>query len=385
MPVKNFCYPIFLRILVTSYGRKTNKDSSQTDTALQIQRTDFQKQINGNQTDLFILQNEQGMKVAITNYGGRIVSWLAPDTDGNYDDIVLGFDSIDGYLNANEVYFGALIGRVGNRIKGGKFTLKGSTYSLPTNDGPNTLHGGPDGFHNVVWKARQLSDQHLVLQYVSKDGEEGFPGNLNVQVQYILTDDNELNIDYTAVTDKPTPVNLTSHAFFNLGGAASGTINNHELMINADRYTPVDSALIPTGKLVPVKDTPFDFTESTPIGQRVDQPNEQLAYGSGYDHNFVLNKPREGILSAAARAYDPGSGRLLEVATTEPGVQFYGGNFLDGSDTGKEGSPYNHRTAFCLEPQHYPDSPNQPGFPSTILQPESIYHSLSVYRVTIKK
>src|SRR5699024_2928832 len=205
--------------------------------------------------------NDRGMKVAITNYGGRIVSWLAPDTEGNYDDIVLGFNSIYGYLNANEVYFGALIGRVANRIDGGKFTLKDSTYSLPTNDASNTLHGGPGGFHNVVWKAKQLNDQRLVLQYFSKDGEEGFPGNLNVQVRYILTDDNELNIDYTAVTDKPTPVNLTNHVFFNLGGAASGTINNHELMINADRYTPVDSSLIPTGELVPVKDTPFDFTE----------------------------------------------------------------------------------------------------------------------------
>lgn len=325
------------------------------------------------------------MKIAITNYGGRIVSWMVPDKNGNFDDVVLGFNSIEGYLNANEIYFGALIGRYGNRIDEGKFILNGTEYPLAKNNGPNHLHGGPGGFHNVVWDAKQLDKQHLRLEYYSKDGEEGYPGNLKVQVLYILNDNNELKIDYTAVTDKETVVNLTNHAFFNLAGAASGTINDHQLMINAREYTPVDATLIPTGEIAPVKDTPFDFTTSTAIGKRLNQENQQLDYGKGYDHNFILDKEEQGTLSLAARVHEPQSGRVMEIYTTEPGIQFYGGNFLDGSDTGKEGKPYEFRTAFCLEPQHYPDSPNHSNFPSVVLTPDSVYHSLSIYKLSTSK
>lgn len=375
----------FFSIIPLLLSCKAGTNSNEQNTTLPVKKSDFQSQVNGKQTDLFILQNDRGMKVGITNYGGRIVSWLAPDKDGHFDDIVLGFDSIEGYLNASEVYFGALIGRFGNRIAKGEFDLNGQQYVLATNNGANHLHGGPNGFHNVVWEAEQLDDRHLVLSYFSKDGEEGYPGNLTVQVQYILTHNNELKIDYTAVTDDSTVVNLTNHAFFNLGGAASGTINDHELTIHGSRYTPVDSTLIPTGEIASVENTPFDFTAATVIGERLSDENTQLAYGKGYDHNFVLDKEQGFPLSKAARASDPESGRIMEIFTTEPGIQFYGGNFLDGSDTGKEGQPYGHRTAFCLEPHHFPDSPNQPDFPSTVLEPGRIYHSVSVYRFTAEQ
>ena len=347
---------------------------------LTLDPMNFQTEINGKSTDLFKLENDNGIEVYITNYGGRIVSWLVPDRDGNRDDIVLGYDSIEGYLNSNEVYFGSLIGRYGNRIAEGKFDLDGVEYTLATNNPPNHLHGGPNGFHNVVWDARQISDKHLRLQYLSEDGEEGYPGNLLVQVHYILNNDNELRIDYTAVTDQKTVVNLTNHAFFNLAGAASGTVNGHELMINAEHFTPVDSTLIPTGEITPVAGTPFDFTSAKPIGRDLEQDNEQLDFGMGYDHNFVLSKETPGALELAARVVEPESGRVMEVLTTEPGIQLYGGNFLDGSDVGKEGKPYEFRTAFCLETQHFPDSPNQPDFPTTVLEPNEIYHTVTVYR-----
>nr|WP_255695702.1 aldose epimerase family protein [Rhodohalobacter sp. 614A] len=365
---------------MASCTSSSDKNETKIKTSLPVQKSNFQTEIEGRQTDLFVLQNQQGMKVGITNYGGRIVSWLAPDKNGEYDDIVLGFDSIDGYLNANEVYFGALIGRYGNRIQKGQFSLNGETYSLATNNGQNHLHGGPGGFHNVVWDASQLDDQHLVLTYFSEDGEEGYPGNLSVKVKYTLTPQNELKIDYTATTDSPTPINLTNHAFFNLGGAASGTINEHELTIYGSKYTPVDSTLIPTGEMTAVEGTPFDFTSSKAIGEDLSADNTQLEYGQGYDHNFILDKEQPGKLTQAAKVTDPASGRTMEVFTTEPGIQFYGGNFLDGSDTGKEGQPYTHRTAFCLETQHFPDSPNHPDFPSTVLNPGEIYHSLSIYK-----
>lgn len=340
----------------------------------------FETEINGKETDLFKLENDQGMEIYITNYGGRIVSWLVPDRQGQLDDIVLGYDSIDGFLNSNEVYFGALIGRHGNRIAQGSFELDGREYSLATNNPPNHLHGGPEGFHNVVWDAQQISEKHLRLEYYSVDGEEGYPGNLHVQVHYILNNNNELMIDYTAVTDQKTVVNLTNHAFFNLGGAASGTINNHQLLINADRYTPVDSTLIPTGEIVPVSGTPFDFTSQKEIGADLEADNEQLKHGLGYDHNFVLNRETEDKLELAVSVHEPESGRVMEILTTEPGLQFYGGNFLDGLDVGREGKPYEFRTAFCLEPQHFPDAPNQRDFPSTELDTDEIYHTVSVYR-----
>lgn len=379
--MSNFLYcSVLVCAIALLISCKADTNSNKKNTTLPVEKSDFQTQVNGKQTDLFVLQNKKGMKVGITNYGGRIVSWLVPDSHGSFDDIVLGFDSIEGYLNANEIYFGALIGRYGNRIAKGEFQLNGQQYELATNDGSNHLHGGPGGFHNVVWEATQLDDQHLVLNYLFKDKEEGYPGNLNVQVQYVLTQNNELKIDYTAVTDDSTVINLTNHAFFNLGGAASGSINDHQLTIKGSRYTPVDSTLIPTGEIAPVENTPFDFTTPTAIGERLLEENTQLSYGKGYDHNFVLDKEEPGTLTKAAKVTDPESGRTMDIFTTEPAIQFYGGNFLDGSDTGKEGEPYKHRTAFCLEPQHFPDSPNQPQFPSTVLEPGEIYHSLSVYR-----
>ena len=332
---------------------------------------------------LFLLKNNN-MEVAITNYGGRIVSWLAPDKRGEVADIVLGFNSIGEYLNADENYFGAIIGRYANRLANGTFAMNGQEYQLNTNSGDHHLHGGSGGFHNVVWDAKKLNEQHLVLQYLSEDGEEGFPGNLNVQVQYILTDENKLKIDYTAVTDKTTPISLTNHAYFNLAGAADGKITDHRLMIDAEKFMPVDSTLIPTGEMLEVENTPFDFTKATAIGKRFNSNNEQLEYGKGYDHNFILRKDQPGTLKLAARVSDPASGRVMEVHTTEPCIQFYSGNSLDGSDIGKDGKPYLPQTAFCLEPQHFPDSLNQPNFPSSILKSDSVYHSLSVYHVTAK-
>lgn len=351
---------------------------------LKLDPMNFQTEIDGKTTDLFKLENDNGIEIYITNYGGRIVSWLVPDRDGIRADIVLGYDSIEGYLNSNEVYFGALIGRFGNRIADGKFELDGVEYTLAINNPPNHLHGGPNGFHNVIWDAQQISDQQLRLNYISADGEEGYPGNLQIQVDYSLNNDNELMIDYTAATDQKTVLNLTNHAFFNLAGAGSGTVNHHELMVIADHYTPVDPTLIPTGEIVPVSGTPFDFRSAKTIGRDLDQDHEQLTFGVGYDHNFVLNRENLGSLELAARVYEPKSGRVMEVLTTEPGLQFYGGNFLNGSDVGKEGVPYEFRSAFCLETQHFPDSPNQPGFPSTALEAGETYHTVTVYRFSTR-
>lgn len=369
-------------LAATLWGCDHEKDLEYSNITLESMA--FQTEIDGKQTGLFKLENSQGMKIYITNYGGRIVSWLAPDRNGGMADIVLGYDNIEGYLNSNEVYFGALIGRYGNRIAEGRFELDGIEYTLGINNPPNHLHGGPKGFHNVVWDAKQIDDKHLRLQYFSEDGEEGYPGNLQVQVHYILNDNNELKIDYTAMVNEKTVVNLTNHAFFNLAGAANGTINNHELMVNANHFTPVDSTLIPTGEIETVAGTPFDFTTPKAIGADLEIENDQLSHGLGYDHNFVLSKEQTGALELAAKVFEPESGRVLEILTTEPGIQFYGGNFLDGSDIGKEGKPYEFRTAFCLEPQHFPDSPNQQNFPSTTLEPNEIYHSVSVYRLSIQ-
>ncbi|HEX2535475.1 MAG TPA: aldose epimerase family protein, partial [Chitinophagaceae bacterium] len=288
---------------------------------------------------------------------------------------------VGDYIASTEPYFGATIGRYGNRIAKGRFTLDGKTYTLFTNNGPNTLHGGKKGFQAVVWDARQPNDSTLELHYLSKDGEEGFPGNLDVTVTYRLTAANELAIDYRATTDRRTPVNLTNHAFFNLNGEGSGTINNHVLQVHADRYTPVDSTLIPTGKIEPVEGTPFDFRKPVAIGSRVEEKNEQLAFGGGYDHNFVLNGTG---MKAAARVTGDQSGIVMDVLTEEPGLQFYGGNFMQGKNTFKTGVRDEYRTAFCLETQHFPDSPNQPSFPSTVLQPGQTYQTRSVYRFSVQ-
>jgi len=351
-----------------------------------LKADDFKTTINGKETGLYELKNGD-ITMAVTNYGARIVSLLAPDKNGKLGDVALGFSSIEGYLNSHEVFYGPIVGRVGNRIARGKFTLDNKEYILPINNDPNHLHGGPGGFHTAVWDVKSVSANSIVLTYLSKDGEMGYPGNLNVEVTYTLKDDNELEINYLATTDKSTPVNLTNHAFFNLGGEASGTINNHLLTINADKYTPVDSTLIPLGENELVEGTPFDFRTPKAIGTDLplQNENEQLRNGKGYDHNFVLNKPVAGEMTLAARVVEPVSGRKMEVFTEEPGLQFYGGNFMDGSDTGKYGKTFDFREAIALETQHFPDSPNQSDFPSIILNPGEKYHTKSIYKFGIQE
>ena len=326
------------------------------------------------------LTNKNGLKMKVTNFGGRIISLWVPDRRGALGDVVLGYDSASQYLRGNP-YFGATIGRFGNRIAKGKFTLAGQAYQLAVNNGENALHGGPKGFHNVYWEAMKdsTSTNRLELSYFSKSGEEGYPGNLKVRLIYTLTDDNELVIDYSATTDKTTIVNLTHHSYFNLAGEGQGDILNHSLMISADSYTPVDKGLIPTGKLRKVEGTPFDFRQPHKIGQHIDAKDEQLRFGKGYDHNWMLNK-KDKSLTLAARITEPLTGRVMEVWTTEPGIQFYSGNFLNGKDQGKGGKRYEFRSAFCLEAQHFPDSPNHPDFPSTVLKPGEKYGQKTVYK-----
>ncbi|MFZ0958690.1 MAG: aldose epimerase family protein [Candidatus Sulfotelmatobacter sp.] len=339
----------------------------------------------GRPVNLYTLTNSHGVEVRAMNYGGIIVSIRVPDRKGEFADIVLGHESLEGYI-PNPPYFGAVVGRYANRIANGTFTLDGKTYTLPKNDGPNTLHGGVTRtFDKVVWDDAPLKGGRpgVTFTYLSKDGEEGFPGNLTAKVTYTLNDDNELVIDYEATTDKATPINLSQHSYFNLAGEGSGDILNTVLMLNADRFTPVDKTLIPTGELRPVKGTPFDFTTPTKIGARIDDNYEQLVLGHGYDHNFIINRKGDG-LELAARAYEPTSGRVLEVFTTQPGVQFYTGNFLDGTVTGKHGHVYKRRNAFCLETQHFPDSPNHPAFPSTILGPGQMFHQKAVFKFSTK-
>ena len=339
----------------------------------------------GENVELFTLRNAHGIEVRLTNYGGIITSIRTPDRAGRFADIVLGYDDLAGYVKNNSPYFGAIVGRYANRIARGRFTLDGKTYALAINNGPNSLHGGLRGFDKVVWNAkplRSLEGEGVALEYTSRDGEEGYPGTLQVRVTYTLTADDRLIVDYDATTDKVTPVNLSQHTYWNLAGNASRDILGHALTINADAITPVDSTLIPTGEIAPVEGTPFDFRTPTPIGARIDQrDNTQIRFGNGYDHNFVLNRSSSATSSLvlAARVVEPSTGRTLEVRTTEPGVQFYSGNFLDGSITGKGGSVYRFRYGFCLETQHYPDSPNHSNFPSTILRPGQQYRSRTVF------
>ena len=313
-------------------------------------------------------------------------SLLVPGRDGNLGDVALGYDALDGYLEATP-YFGSIIGRYGNRIAGGKFTLDEEEYSLAVNNGPNALHGGDKGFDKVVWQAESFQNDEgvgVIFSYTSPDGEEGYPGTLEATVTYTLTDADELVFDYHAVTDKATPVNLTQHMYFNLAGDGAGDILGHELMLNASRFTPVDSTLIPNGEIADVAGTPLDFKESNTIGARIEADDEQIRFGGGYDHNYVLDRGEGDALALAARVHEPTSGRVMEVSTTEPGVQFYSGNFLDGSITGKGGHVYERRNGFCLETQHYPDSPNQPDLPSTILQPGQEYRSRTVYTFSVR-
>ncbi len=365
---------------------KTNtSDSSNTSTVSLPDRKGFQDTIDGKPTDLYVLKNKNNVQAAFTNFGGRLVGLWVPDKNGKMTDVVVGLNTVKEFLNSSEPYFGATIGRYGNRIAKGKFTLDGKQYTLAINNAPNTLHGGDKGFQDVVWDATMPDDHTVVFNYLSKDMEEGYPGNLNVKVTYTLTDDNQLQMDYVATTDKKTVVNLTNHAFFNLNGEGSGTINNHTLQINADKYTPVDSTLIPTGKIEPVEGTPFDFRQATAIGARVNQDHEQLKNGKGYDHNWVLSRNNPTGFFSAATATGDLSGIVLEVVTEEPGLQFYGGNFMQSKNTFKGGAKDEHRTAFCLETQHFPDAPNQPSFPSTVLEPGKEYHTRSAYIFSVKK
>jgi aldose 1-epimerase len=350
-----------------------------------VKKQAFGKMADGTPVDLYTLTNEKGMQVEITTYGGAVVSLTAPDRHGKYADVVLGMDSVAGYQHQT-AFFGALIGRYGNRIGNAQFHLDGKAYHLPKNDGQNTLHGGNMGFDKHAWTATEAHDPAgpaLELTYVSKDGEEGFPGTLTAKVVYTLTAENELRIDYTATTDKDTVLNLTNHSYFNLAGAGEGTVLDHQVMIDADRFTPVDAGLIPTGELKPVKGTPFDFTKATAIGARIGADDQQLKDAKGYDHNFVLNARGTG-LRKAAEVYEPKSGRVVDVWTTEPGLQFYTGNFLDGTVKGKGGKAYPFRGAFCMETQHFPDSPNKPSFPSTELKPGQTYHTTTAYRFSAR-
>ena len=354
----------------------------QAEAKSKMQKQSFGKTADGQQVDLYVLTNKNGMEARITNYGGTMVSLKVPDRSGKLEDVVLGYDNLDGYASG-KAYIGATVGRYANRIAHAAFTLDGVTYTLAKNDGDNHLHGG---FNKRVWTAKDVSSsagQALELTYLSKDGEEGFPGNLPIKVVYTLTDKNELKIDYSATTDKDTVLNLTNHPYFNLAGQGNGDVLQQQMMIRADRFTPIDATSIPTGELRSVKGTPFDFTRVTAIGARIDQDDQQLKMGKGYDHNWVLNNEKPGSLFLAAQAYDPHSGRVLEVLTTEPGIQLYTGNFLDGIH-GKDGKVYNRRFAFCLETQHFPDSPNHPNFPTTELKPGQHFESTTVYKFSTR-
>ena len=352
----------------------------------------FGRTKDGTAVEIYTLRNSAGCEARITNYGGIVVSLKVPDKTGHFDDVVMGFDTLDGYLTPayakNNPYFGALIGRYGNRIDKGRFLLDDREYHVGINNDGNSLHGGKIGFNQRVWSARPVAGTDgaaLELRYVSADGEEGFPGTLTVTAVYTLTDKNELKLQFTATTDKPTVVNLTNHAYFNLKGAGNGTILDHLLTIHGERFTPINAVSIPLGELRPVKGTPFDFTQATRIGQRIDDDDQQLKNGKGYDHNFVLdNYMPGGATRVIARAEEPVSGRVLEVESDQPGVQFYTGNFLDGGLTGKGGKVYPYRGAFCLEPQHYPDSPNHPQWPSVVLRPGETYRHTAIFRFGVQ-
>lgn len=380
---------IFLILLVTSACQKTTdqvKDKSKGQKIMHIEKSVFGKTPQGETVDLFTLANSQGLRVRIMTYGAIVVSLEVPDREGQWDDIVLGHDELEGYLK-NDPYFGAIVGRYGNRIAKGKFSLQGEEYQLAVNNGENHLHGGIRGFDKVVWKAETKEETDalsVALSYVSPDGEEGYPGNLSCTVIYTLNNQNDLKIRYRATTDKVTIINLTHHSYFNLAGQGKRDVLDHELQLAADRFTPVDEGLIPTGEMQPVEGTPLDFRKPVAIGARIEQDDQQLKYGGGYDHNWILNS-QDGSLALAAEVYEPSTGRIMKVFTTEPGIQFYSGNFLDGSIVGKKGLIYKRRFGFCLETQHYPDSPNQSHFPSVVLKPGETYTHATVLRFSTRK
>jgi aldose 1-epimerase len=375
---------IVLLLITSIFAQSCNKSSEKVIAG--ITKETFGKISETETADIFTLRNAAGMTVRISNYGGIIVSWTAPDKDGNFEDITLGYDSLTSYQKSSP-YFGALVGRYGNRIAKGKFTLDGKTYNLAINNGENTLHGGVKGFDKVLWEALTVDGEEpqLVLNYMSKDGEEGYPGNLSVEVIYTLTKDNSLKIDYKATTDKATVVNLTNHAYFNLAGVKNiAPVLDHKVTFNADKFLPVDKTLIPTGELKSVTGTPFDFTKAKKIGLQInDTTDTQIKYGGGYDHCWVLTDTTKN-LRLAATVHEPKSGRVMEVYTTEPAFQFYTGNFLNGSNLGKNAANYTKRTGFCIETQHYPDSPNQPKFPSTVLRPKETYQTSTIYKFLVK-
>ena len=365
--------PVMISFVFSACFLSTEKKDQLNNT---MNLENFKATIDGKPVQLYVLKNKKGMEVSITNYGATVVSMLVLDKNGKMVDVVFGYDSVSSYQNGTS-YFGGIAGRYANRIAKGKFNLGDSSYTLAINNGANALHGGVKGFNKVVWDAK-MNDNSVVMSYFSKDGEEGYPGNVKVLVTYTLTDSNALDIKYQAETDKPTVINVTNHSYFNLEGQGSGTILGHQLMLNADRFTPVDSTLIPTGEIASVKGTPFDFTVAHSIGEHIyDTLNQQIKFGLGYDHNFVLNGAN-GQLQLAATVKAPISGIEMQVFTTEPGIQFYSGNFLNGNDKGK-GSVYNYRTGICLETQHFPDSPNEPAFPSVVLKPGEIYKTQTTY------
>jgi aldose 1-epimerase len=386
----------FVRVMTLATGVAAlaagcSRESSSPSTTMpaaqtRVTQAPFGRTPDDQAVDLITLRNQNGVEIRVMTFGATILSIKTPDKNGQSDDITLGFDALAPYIDQSP-YFGAVVGRYGNRIAKGKFTLDGQTYSLATNNGVNSLHGGTKGFDKKIWKAdpfQNTSGVGVKLTYVSQDGEEGYPGTLTSTVTYTLADDNRLIVDYHATTDKATVLNLTQHTYWNLAGAKANDILGHVLMLNADRYTPVDDTLIPTGELASVEGTPFDFRTPTAIGARINQDNEQLKRGKGYDHNWVLTRSAEG-LSVAARVVEPTTGRTLDISTTEPGIQFYSGNFLDGTITGKGGRIYPQRSGFCLETQHFPDSPNQPNFPSTVLRPGQEYKTQTVFTFGVAK
>lgn len=386
--IRNIFIALFSIVLISSCisEKKEETAKGEVKSAFSLNKSFFGITAAGDSVTQYTFLNLAGMEVKILDYGGLVTHLKVPDKNGLVEDIVLGYDNLDGYLKATP-YFGAIVGRYGNRIAKGKFTLDGVEYSLVINNGENHLHGGTVGFDKVMWEAETFENETgvgLKLNYLSKDMEEGFPGNLNVTVTYTIKETNEISIDYLATTDKKTVINLTQHSYFNLTGNTKRDILDHLVMIKSNNIIPVDAGLIPTGELLPVNQTPFDFKSLTTVGNRIDADHEQIKLGGGYDHCWVLDKPTQNALEWVVKAVDPASGRVLELATTEPGVQFYTGNFLDGSITGKDEVVYNKRYGLCFEPEHYPDSPNQPNFPSVVLNPGDEYCTTTVWRFSVQ-